>query len=162
MYVGTVISLLNASLSWAAGIGGKEPITWQDERTQTCTDSGVDTKDKIPFPFCVAEQRFELADGEKYLLPGWFRLDSRYQLIFQVDLKSAPHLASKKRLESPYYRVILNKTSTRVFEQVGQSKVSVPMVARYRVRSPSSQGGAPQVEVVLEVFGKIEPRVWLE
>ncbi|OFZ81628.1 MAG: hypothetical protein A2583_10015 [Bdellovibrionales bacterium RIFOXYD1_FULL_53_11] len=56
----------------------------------------------VPTPLGMINQRVELADGERYSLIGWIRVDGN-QLFFEADLDQQPWLARKKSPEGTYY-----------------------------------------------------------
>ncbi len=60
----------------------------------------------IPSPFAAsANHKVELADGELYLLEGAVSFDDVGQAVFWVDLKKESWLASKGRMQNPYYKL---------------------------------------------------------
>ena len=91
---------------------------------------------EVPTPFAAANQKFEMADGESYVLWG--------QVVFindvphlKGDLELAPWLATVKRKAFPFYRL---EGSARYWQPFEGEKVRVWATARGRVVSDSDSG----------------------
>lgn len=60
--------------------------------------------DKVPFPIKSANTKFDLAEGETYILNGTVvKKDSKY--YFQIDFESQPYLATPNRIANPYFAI---------------------------------------------------------
>ncbi len=63
--------------------------------------------DKVPFPRRIANEKFELAEAENYLLSGYI-VNIQNHPYFQIDFVSQPWLATQNRIRYPYFPIYTN------------------------------------------------------
>jgi len=93
-----VVGILCASLAQAQ-IQLPKPVPTKP--IPNCVVPKVDG-DKVPFPLREANTKFELAENETYLLNGYI-VTQQGKTYFKVDFDSQPWLATRKRLQFPYF-----------------------------------------------------------
>lgn len=74
-----------------------------NELNSICVVPGID-KDKVPFPFRTANTKFDLAEGETYILAGNIVMVNQSP-YFNIDFGAQPWLATKKRLQTPLFPI---------------------------------------------------------
>jgi hypothetical protein len=78
--------------------------------TQECVIPKVDGE-RVPFPLQKANTKFELAEGETYLLNGTL-IVSGGKVFLKVDFATQPWLATDKMVAFPYFEVSSIDVST--------------------------------------------------
>ena len=81
--------------------------------------------DKVPFPVTGANTKFDLVEGETYILNG-FVAEKNGRHYFTVDFASQPWLSTKRRTQRPYFLLDIGNTTLKVY---GSEMVQVAVVA---------------------------------
>ena len=71
--------------------------------TENCVIPKIDGE-RVPFPLQKANSKFELAEGETYLINGTLVFLSG-QVFLKVDFNTQPWLATSKLVQNPYFPV---------------------------------------------------------
>ena len=110
----------------------------------------------VPTPFELANPKLELADGEIYQLAGWVVAqevftDRGVAMVpyFQVDLRYAPWLATKKRVIDPFYQMDLSDSLVPWLKKGSQRRV---VLVRAKGRVEQDRDGSVQYKIVLNII----------
>ena len=103
--------------------------------------------DKVPFPIKSANTRFDLADGETYVLIGTIvKKDGLF--FFQIDFDSQPWLATAARLQNPFFAI--SQADSQLIQSVGTNElVMMSVVARQSSIALSVEGYTSKIGIEL-------------
>lgn len=95
---------------------------------KTCAVPAIN-KDKVPFPFKTANSKFELAEGETYILKGTVvKVDDLS--FFNVDLEAQPWLATKRRVQSPM--IYIDSDDQQALQKYSKTQETIEVAFVYR------------------------------
>ncbi len=143
------------SATWASQARGPRP--GQQSGVPAIGDCARARGGETPTPICVGNFRYELADGESYVLPGWIARMKSGQVMFEVDLNQVTALATGSRKSWPLYRVVENSYADQWVVARSGKKVSLPVVARSRIIQDDATGEL-RPEIFLEISSENTPR----
>jgi hypothetical protein len=107
----------------------QQPVTAFQAVPLASTDSCLIPKldgERVPFPLKEANTKFELSDGQTYLLNGTLTVDGT-KVLLKIDFVSQPWLATPKMLAYPYMEVTSMDASTA--NQYSGKLVQIAVVA---------------------------------
>jgi hypothetical protein len=114
------------------------------------------TRGEVPVPFCDPNSRYELADEESYVLPGWLTEVSPGRPIFEVNLTKVPHLAHRARKAAPLFRLTPGPLVDRSVKEFQGQEVMVSVIAHSKIVS-NPDTGELRPEIFLELAKTPEP-----
>ena len=116
------------------------------DSTDECVIPRVDDE-RVPFPLANANTKFELADGETYLLNGTLVVTGGV-VYLKVDFDSQPWLATAKMIAFPYF--VVSSVSMFSARQYAGQIVQVAVVAQ-------KQGGGTSHTADLKLTSILPP-----
>ena len=137
---------------WAGAILGWALVSFGGGG-EVCAAEGHD----VPTPFEAVNQRFELADGEIYLLKGtvatasvWVEGREKEVPYLVLNLKDYPFLANARRVEAPYYPI-----EGDIIEWSEQKGRQVKLSFRAKSKVFASRSGYQQVIFLEPMLGRV-------